>query len=100
MQSFAANLSENPEDKQHVLPIWIFWYKPSNVILESMVKTRKQGDDICLYLYENPSAIDDVMVNNNPIFALESPSRIDENLEKGMKSLTNQLCERFGRWIT
>jgi hypothetical protein len=99
MQSFTANLSKDSEDKHHVLPIWIFWYKPSNVILESMAKTRKQGDNICLFLYENPSTIDDAIANNNPIFALKSPSRIDKNLEKEMKSLTDQLCEHFEGWI-
>lgn len=97
MQSFAANLSEKPEDKHHVLPIWIFWYKPTDAILESMLKN---GKSICVYLYKNGSASDDVMINNNQIVALQIPNPINENLEEGMRFLTNKLCGWFGRWVT
>lgn len=95
MQSFAANLSEKPEDKH--LPIWIFWYKPTDEILESMLEN---GKSICVYLHKNGSISDDVMINNNQIVVLQIPNPINENLEEGMRFLTNKLCGWFGRWVT
>jgi len=96
MQSFSTNLSENPEDKDSVLPIWIFWYKPSHLILESLAKDR-QRVNICLYLYENPSKINDMTANNSQIKVWKLP---DKNLEEGMAFLSNQICKAFGGWLT
>ena len=98
MQPFAANISQNPKDLKYKLSIWIFWHKPTNAILESMAKNGKQKD-ICLYLYENPSVINDVVVSNNQTFALKLPSPIDGNLEEEMNFLTDQLCKDFEGWV-
>ena len=95
MQSFSANLSEKPED---VLPIWIFWYKPSNEILESMAQDQ-QKINICLYLYENLSSINNATASNSHIKIWKLPNPIDKNLEEGMTFLTNQLCKAFEGWV-
>ena len=95
MQSFSANLSEKLEE---VLPIWIFWYKPSNEILESMARDQ-QKINICLYLYENLSPINDATTSNSHIKTWKLPNPIDKNLEEGMTFLTNQLCKAFGGWV-
>lgn len=99
MQSFTANISKSPKDKNDVLPIWIFWYKPSNAILESMAQGQ-QKVNICLYLYENLSTIDDMRANNSQVQIWKLPNPIDKNLEEGMTFITNQLCKAFGGWVT
>jgi hypothetical protein len=99
MQYFTTNLLEKPKDKKYVFPIWIFWYKPSDAILESMVQSQQKAN-ICLYLYENFSEINDTTVSNSHIKTWKLPNPIDENLEEGMTFLTNHFCEAFGGWIT
>ena len=99
MQSFAANISEKPKDKNYVLPIWIFWYKPTDEMLESMLKNGNRGS-ICIYLYENPSVSDDMIVTNNQIVVFQIPHPINKNLEDGMRLLTHKLCGWFGRLLT
>lgn len=98
MQFFTTNLLERPKHYELPLPIWIFWYKPSNAILKSMA--RDQPEVICLYLYENFSVINDTTASNSQIKIWKLPNPIDESLEEGMTFLTNQFCEAFGGWIT
>lgn len=97
MQSFAANISGNPKDKNYVLPIWIFWYKPSNTILESMAQDQ-QKVNICLYLYDNIPTINDATASNSHIKIWKLPNPIDKSFEEGMTFLTNQFCKTFGGW--
>ena len=92
MQPFSTHISKNQKDLEYKLPVWIFWYKPTHAILESMAENGKQKD-ICLYLYENPSMINDVAASNNQISALKLPDPINGNLEEGMKFLTSQLVK-------
>lgn len=99
MQSFSTNLSENPEDKHFVLPIWIFWYKPSNAILES-IASDQQKINICLYLDENFSETNEITSSNTQIQIWKLPDPLDKNLEEGMKFLTNQICKAFWGWVT
>ena len=88
LQSF----SENQEDKSYTLPIWIFWYRPSDQIVESITQKGMKAA-LLIYLYEKPSIVASSILEDSQIFSFKLSHPIDENLEEGMKSLTYRLCD-------
>ena len=97
MQSFSDG-----KEKRYKLPIWIFWYKPSDRILRSMKEVTNRLS-IYLYLYDNPNAQQNIAENQSqdPILKLPNPiGENNENLEAAMKFLTDKFCAWFGRLLT
>ena len=92
LQSF----SENQEDKSYTLPIWIFWYRPSDQIVESITQKGMKAA-LLIYLYEKPNIVASSILEDSQIFSFKLSHPIDENLEEGMKSLTYRLCDWLGR---
>ena len=99
MQSFS-----NSKDRNYEIPIWIFWYEPSDHILESIKQIGKKSS-IHLYLHDKPNvniANKDSGQNKHQVFMVKLPDPIgkNENLEAGMNFLTNKFCDWLGGLVT
>ncbi len=80
-----GNTQENPDSV--IIPIWIFWHKPSFKILENI---KQQSDfPVVIYLTDFNDNEEDNLSN---ITLIKIPNPFEENLETGVTLLTKKIC--------
>jgi len=91
------SLRNNNLNQEYRFSIWIFWYKPTNRILES-IQTSTSVNSIYIYLHENPS-LEQHQHNENLFNILRIPSLINEDFNKVTDFLSHNLCELFTPYL-
>ena len=78
-----------------LLPIWLFWYRPDQQLLQTM-QINQKSRIVCLYLYGRPDDNPKTSDRNPKIFIQQLPDPVDEQLEAGVEILSNLICKWFG----
>lgn len=90
------------------LKIWVFWYKPSVVILDDMTHLSGNENSFCIYLDDVPglekdsppdTALEstDSSSDKDRMITLQLPHPVNETLEDGMLLLSHEICQLLGR---
>lgn len=77
-----------------IIPIWIFWHKPSLTILQEI----KEISNFPVVIYLTDFS-DSTMDNQLNLTMIKIPDPIQENLEAGVTLLTEKICYWFEKWI-
>lgn len=80
-----ANNQDNRDST--VIPLWIFWYKPSSKILEDIKKIS--NFPVVIYLTDFDDNQEDNLSN---VTLIKIPNPLTENLETAVTLLTQEIC--------
>lgn len=94
MQRITKN---KPEIFEFNWNIWIFWYQPDDDILTSIQQNTGEDFPICFYLYHSPQK-EEINYTDKDIEIIQIPHPFDENLEAGVKLLTEKICYWLEDW--
>lgn len=86
-----GNTQENPDSQ--LIPLWIFWHKPSLKILQDI----KQQSDFPVVIYLTDFD-DDEEDNLSNLTLIKIPNPLKENLETGVTLLTQEICYWLEEW--
>ena len=104
VQNLTKNLIHSPIEKEEVLKIWIFWFKPNYKTL-AVIHQKFPNNALCLYLYKNPNENPNLNLSETkitdeaPFEILQLPDPIRRNLEEGMSCLTNYIYQWCGSLV-
>ncbi|MDB9312246.1 DUF2357 domain-containing protein [Spirulina sp. CS-785/01] len=82
------NQTDSP--KAETWPIWVFWYKPTADIINGLENYPSNTHAIYLYLYDT----DDPTPDEQRLLHLPHP--IKEDLDTGVRLLSETICQRLG----